>query len=123
MMTAAKILTAIALVYIALALLAAVWVSRPREPKGYRAAGRRLFGPAGYRGPYDMPGFSREQCEAFARRPVELHHSSEEEPSTSAAGSGTPSSRRPLPLPANLNARRLFGATAPARPPFGRAGR
>ncbi|WP_375782875.1 reverse transcriptase/maturase family protein [Bradyrhizobium sp. Pha-3] len=72
-MIAAKILIAIVLVFIALCLVSAVMVSRPREPR----AGRRLHGPAGRRGPYDMPGFTPEQLEAIARGPVELHHASD----------------------------------------------
>lgn len=127
MQVLANILTSIVLVFIALGLVSAVMVSRPREPR----AGRRLNGPAGRPAfdphfyPYgDMPGFSREQLEAIARRPVELHHGLDyleltygeggrsrrvalDEPFTdgellrrSAAGSGAVSSR-PMPLPAN----------------------
>ncbi|MCP1832794.1 hypothetical protein [Bradyrhizobium sp. USDA 4545] len=130
-MIAAKILTAIALVFIALGLVCAVMVSRPREPR----VGRRLHGSADpYRYPFgDMPGFSREQCEAIARRPVELHHEPDGELlRRSAAGSGAVSSR-PLPLPANdvkrtqrqvaqEFSRQLFNAPAP-KPPFGRGRR
>lgn len=103
-MLAAKILIAIALVFVALCLVAAVMVSRPREPR----AGRRLIGPAGQPWPCaGTPGFSPEQCEAIARRPVEQHHASDGELlRRSAAGSGKPSHPLgPLPLPANLNRR------------------
>ncbi|MES5483618.1 hypothetical protein QMZ05_12740 [Bradyrhizobium sp. INPA03-11B] len=129
MIVLAKILTAIALVFIALGLVSAVMVSRPREPR----AGRRLRGPAGYPGPYDMGGFTPGQCEAIARRPVELHHRTEGVALHSAAGSGAVSSR-PLPLPANdfkrterqiapgLSRQLLFGAPSPKKP-FGRARR
>lgn len=118
MLIAAKIFLSIAILFTALGLVSAVMVSRPREPR----AGRRHFGSAGRRSPYaDMPGFSRGQLEAIARRPVELHHASDGELPRSAAGSGTVSSR-PMPLPANFNGRRLFGAAGP-KPPFGRGRR
>jgi len=55
----------------------------------------------------DMPGFSPEQLEEIARRPVEQHHASDGELlRRSAAGSGKPSHPLgPLPLPANFNRR------------------
>jgi len=105
-MIAAKLLIAIVLVFIALCLVCAVMVARPR----------------GRRGAYDMPGFSQGELEAYARRPVELHHTTDGELlRRSAAGSGAVSSR-PLPLPANFNASRLFSVPAP-RPTFGRGRR
>ncbi|SDC08576.1 hypothetical protein SAMN05216337_1001218 [Bradyrhizobium brasilense] len=118
MMLLPKILIAIILVFIALGLVSAVMVSRPREPR----SGRRLDGPAGDRGLYGMPGFTPEQLEYYARRPIEAHHTSDGALlHRSAAGSGAVSSR-PLPLPANLNARRLFNGPGP-RPTFGRGRR
>ncbi|ODM71719.1 hypothetical protein [Bradyrhizobium elkanii] len=111
MMDVAKVLLSIAASFTALSLVCAVRIGRrPHRPAA---------DPHAY--PYaDMPGFSREQLEYCAHRPVELHHAScGELPRRSAAGSGLPSSR---PLPANLNVRRLFNASAP-KPPFGRGRR
>ncbi len=109
-MIAAKLLIAIVLVFMALCLVCAVMVARPRLR----------------RGAYDMPGFSPEQCETIARRRVELHHTPDGVIwlRRSVAGSGSVSrSSPPMPLPANFNARRLFNPPAPTRPTFGRGRR
>ncbi|MBR0871167.1 hypothetical protein JQ633_12415 [Bradyrhizobium tropiciagri] len=56
-----KVVLAILMAFTAIALVCAVTLARRR--------------PDPHASPYrDMPGFSREQLEAIARRPVEAHH-------------------------------------------------
>lgn len=108
--------------FLVLGIVCAIVLALP--PRG---VGRRSHRPADpYRYSFgDMPGFSREQLEYYARRPVEEHqhhHSSGGVALQSAAGSGMRVSSRPLPLPANFNGRRLFSPPDP-KPPFGRGRR